>query len=71
MTWRNRYSCVSQVFLLRSLVMKIDQSDLQTLLEIARIALSDGHASYLVSIELDLSDEELDRLYSIIEKVAG
>ena len=51
--------------------MKIDQSDLQTLLEIARIALSDGHASYLVSIELDLSDEELDRLYSIIEKVAG
>jgi hypothetical protein len=51
--------------------MKIDQSDLQTLLEIARIALSDAHASYLVSIELDLSDEELDRLYSVLEGVTG
>lgn len=47
------------------------KSDLQTILEIARIALSHEATNDLIARELDLSDEELDRIFSVIEEVTG
>lgn len=47
------------------------KSDLQTILEIARVALSHEATSNLIARELDLSDEELDRIFSVIEGVTG
>jgi len=47
------------------------KSDLQTVLEIARVALSHEATSDLIARELDLSNEELDRIFSIIEGVTG
>jgi transcriptional regulator GlxA family with amidase domain len=49
----------------------MNKSDLQTLIEIARVALSHEMTSGLIARELDLSDEELDRLFSVIEEVTG
>ena len=47
------------------------KSDLQTILEIARVALSHEATSDLIARELDLSDAELDRIFSVIEGVTG
>lgn len=47
------------------------KSDLQTVLEIARVALSHEATNDLIARELDLSNEELDRIFSIIEGVTG
>ena len=41
----------------------MSKSDLQTILEIARIALSHEFTSDLIARELDLSKEELDRIF--------
>lgn len=49
----------------------MSKSDLQTILEIARVALSHEATSDLIARELDLSNEELDRLFSVIEGVTG
>lgn len=48
----------------------MSKSDLQTIFEIARVALSHEVTAGLIARELDLSDEELDRLYSVIEETA-
>lgn len=45
----------------------MNQSDLQTILEIARVALQHKISGDIVARELDLSDEELDRIFLIIE----
>jgi hypothetical protein len=49
----------------------MSKSDLQTIFEIARITLSHQATSDLIARELDLSDEELNRLFSVIEEVTG
>lgn len=49
----------------------MDQSDLQIILEIARVALQHKVSGDIVARELDLSDEELDRIFSVIEGVTG
>ena len=48
----------------------IDYEDLITIVEVARIALEDTAWPYLrsgIGHELDLSDEELERIYKLIE----
>ena len=50
--------------------MEISEEDLITIMEIARIALENkdiGLSSGEIGHELDLSDEELDRIYEIVE----
>ena len=50
--------------------MEITQEDVITIMEIARIALENkniGLSSGEIGHELDLSDEELDRIYEIVE----
>ena len=50
--------------------MEISQEDVITIMEIARIALENkniGLSSGEIGHELDLSDEELDRIYEIVE----
>jgi hypothetical protein len=45
----------------------MNPSDFRTILEIARVALQHKVSGDIVARELDLSDEELDRIFSIIE----
>ena len=50
--------------------MEISEEDVITIMEIARIALENkdiGLSSGEIGHELDLSDEELDRIYEIVE----
>jgi len=47
--------------------MEISQEDVITIMEIARIALEDKNIGWKIGHELDLSDEELDRIYEIVE----
>ena len=47
--------------------MKLSKDDLITVIEIARVALGYEYISQKVAHELDLSDEECDRIYSLIE----
>jgi hypothetical protein len=49
----------------------MSKSDLQTIFEIVRITLSHEATSGLIARELDLSSEELDRIFSLIEEVTG
>jgi hypothetical protein len=48
-------------------VNQISESDLITVIEIARIALEYEYISEKIAHELDLSKEECDRIYSLIE----
>jgi hypothetical protein len=47
--------------------MKLSKSDLITVIEIARIALEYDYIAEKIAHELDLSEEECDRIYSLIE----
>ena len=47
--------------------MKLSKSDLITVIEIARISLEYDYIAEKIAYELDLSDEECDRIYSLIE----
>jgi hypothetical protein len=46
---------------------KLNKSDLIAVIEIARVALEYEDISRKIAHELDLSDEEIDRIYSLIE----
>ena len=57
------YSCLL-------LELEINHEDLITIIEVARIALEDTSWPHLrsgIGHELDLSDEELERIYKLIE----
>ena len=59
------YSCLL-------LEVDIDHEDLITIIEIARVALEQDSFSFnRIGHELDLSDEELERIYKLIEKETG
>ena len=47
--------------------MKLSKSDLITVIEIARISLEYDYIAEKIAYELDLSKEECDRIYSLIE----
>ena len=49
----------------------MSKSDLQTIFEIARVALSHQATGDLIARELDPSAEEHDRIFSVIEGVTG
>ena len=54
--------------------MEIRQEDLITIIEVARIALEDISFPHLrsgIGHQLDLSDEELERIYKLIEIEMG
>ena len=60
---REYYSCIL-------LEVDIDHEDLITIIEIARVALEQDSFSFNridIGHELDLSDEELERIYKLIE----
>ena len=57
------YSCLL-------LELEIDHEDLITIIEVARVALEQDSFSFNridIGHELDLSDEELERIYKLIE----
>jgi len=47
--------------------MKLSKGDLTTVIEIARVALEYQYIWEKIAHELDLSEEECDRIYSLIE----
>jgi hypothetical protein len=47
--------------------MKLSKDDLITVIEIARVALEYEYISQKIAHELDLSKEDCDRIYSLIE----
>ena len=47
--------------------MKLSKTDLTTIIEIARVALEHDYMAQKIGHELDLSEEECDRIYSLIE----
>lgn len=46
--------------------MNLEKTDIITLLQVAKTALEHEGTSDMVSRELDLSEAEMDRLYSLI-----
>jgi len=48
-------------------VNQISKSDLITIIEIARVALEHEYIEQKIAHELDLSEEECNRIYSLIE----
>jgi len=47
--------------------MKLSKDDLITVIEIARVALEYEYISQKIAHELDLSKQDCDRIYSLIE----
>jgi len=46
--------------------MKLEKSDIIALLEVAKVTLEHESLSEVVSRQLDLTEAEMDRLYSLI-----